>query len=220
MMIMPSDQDYLETKRLKKSGRPLASPFLELADWIASEYDVRVLNIRYDTVIPDKRPRLNVILEWERDQKKFRDGRGNFDQVKQDSIVEQFKRLLAEQHVRGIVTDRLLVIFSAFEAVARIEANEKVTEADLDRLKRVLANPDLWHISRLFDSATFFFYTAAQAEGYDAKGLRKVYAEEYLRVVKPHDEFGYVAQTGILVAFDSKENFDTNYQSNWFYYYR
>lgn len=219
-MIMPSDKDYQETKRLKKSGQVLASPFRELADWIASEHYVRVLNIHHDTVIPDRRPRLNVILEWERDQEKFQDRRGNFDQTKQDRILKQFKRLLVEQHIQGTVTDRLFVIFSAFEAVARIEANEKVTEADLDSLKRALANPDLWHISRLFDSATFFFYTAAQAEGYEAKGLRKVYAEEYLRLVKPHDEFGYVARTGILVAFDSKENFDTNYQGNWYYYYK
>ncbi len=219
-MIMPSDKDYRETKRLKKSGRPLPSPYRELADWIASAYGVQVLNIRYETVIPDSRPRLNVILEWERDQKKFTDRRGNFDQGKENQIREQFERLLVEQRVREIETERLFVIFSAFERVARIEANEKVTEADLDRLKRALANPDLWHISRLFDSATFFFYTIAQAEGYEVKGLRTPYAEEYLRLVKPHDEFGYVARTGILVTFDSKENFDTNYQSNWFYYYR
>jgi hypothetical protein len=50
--------------------------------------------------------------------------------------------------------------------------------------------------------------------------MRKVYAEEYARLVEPYDEFGYLKQAGIAVYFDSKENFDTNYESNWYYYYK
>ena len=226
-MIMPSDKDYQETKQLKKSGLPLASPFREIADWIASEYGVQVLNVRYEILAVNDRPRLNVILEWDRDAEKFRDRTAtpglaymlcNFDHGKQDRVLQQFKRLLVEQNIQGIVTDRMFVIFSSFEAAATIEANEMVTESDLDRLKQRLANPDLWLISRWSCTATFFFYTSAQAEEYEAKGLREVYTKEYLQLVKPWDEFGYITQSAILVRFDSKQNFDTNYQSNWFYY--
>lgn len=32
--------------------------------------------------------------------------------------------------------------------------------------------------------------------------------------------FGYLRKRGVSVCFDSKENFDTNYQSNWYYYYK
>ena len=74
--------------------------------------------------------------------------------------------------------------------------------------------------TRLFDGVTFFFYTDAQAATAEVKGLRQHYAAEYARLVASFDEFGYLARGGVLVSFDSKENFDTNYQSNWFYYYK
>lgn len=219
-MLMPSDKDYQETKRIKQSGRPLASPFREIADWIASEYGVQVLNVLYDTVIPDDRPRLSVILEWDHDAEKFRDRLRNYDDSKQDRVLQQFKRLLVEQNIQGIVTEGMFVIFASFEAVARIEANDKVTKADLNRLKRTLANRDLWIIYLQFDSVTFFFYTVGQAQIYEANGLKEVYAEEYMRLVKQYDEFGYIAQKGIIVYFDSKENFDRNYKGSWFNYSR
>lgn len=42
----------------------------------------------------------------------------------------------------------------------------------------------------------------------------------YFAILKPHDEFDYLVQESFTVAFDSKQNFDNNYQGNWFYYYK
>jgi hypothetical protein len=63
-MITPADQDYKDTKRVKIHGTPLLPMFEELAEWISVRYGVRVLNIILDTIEPDNRPRLNVVLEW------------------------------------------------------------------------------------------------------------------------------------------------------------
>ena len=200
----------------------MPSPFYELAEWVALKYDVDVPYICYDIVRPQGRPRLDVVLEWEKDKRKFSNG-PNFDTVKQDCIKSKFESLLREQ---GILkrfrykTNGLFVIFSAFESVARIEANEKVSDDALEQLKQQIKNPDLWTISRLFDGVTFFFFTDAQVKSYESKGARQQYSKEYARLVAPYDEFGYLAKTGIHVRFDSKENFDTNYKGNWFYYYR
>jgi hypothetical protein len=220
-MIIPIDEDYQQTKRLRKSGAPLESPFKELAGWIAAEYRVRVLNVVYDTVDPNDRPRLSVILEMQEDAMKFQHGEfGNFNKTDQKRVQEHFKTILNEQRNQGFNVEGLFVIFAAFERVARIEANERVTENELKQLKVKLNNKDLWEISRLFDSVTFFFHTEAQVKHYEAAGLREAYAREYARLVQPHDEFGYLRRRGVLAYFDSKENFDTNYQSNWYYYYK
>jgi hypothetical protein len=114
----------------------------------------------------------------------------------------------------------MFVVFAAFEHVARMEANESVTKNDLDQFKAKLNNQDLWEISRLSDTVTFFFYTDAQVKHYEAAGLRDAYAREYARLIEPHDEFGYFRRRGVLAYFDSKENFDSNYESNWYYYYK
>ena len=219
-MITPSDDDYQETKRLERSGAPLISPFREIAQWVAAEHGVRVLNVIYDSVTYDI-PRLIVILETQKDALKFQDGAsGDFNKIDQKRVRERFETILAEQDDHRFNVEGLFVIFAAFEPVARMEANESVTKEELDRLKLKLNNKELWEISRLFESVTFFFYTDAQVRKYEAAGLRDLYAEEYARLLQAYDEFGYFQKRGVSAYFDSKENFDTNYQSNWYYYYK
>jgi hypothetical protein len=220
-MIVPTDAGYIETKRLKRDGRKPLPPFDELAEWISSQYHVEVLNLFYDKIIPDNRPRLTVIFESKKDELKFRKSAlGNFNRIDQKRIAEHFSRIVAAQNETRFSTDGLLVIFSSFEPVARMEANQSVSEADLKGLKKKLANPDLWTISRMFESVTFLFYTEEQIKKYEAAGLRDLYAREYSNLIQPHDEFGYFSQTGVSAFFDSKENFDKNYQGNWYYYYK
>ena len=219
-MITPSDDDYQETKRLKRSGAPLTSPFREIAQWVAAEYGVRVLNVVYDSVTYDI-PRLIVILETQKDTLKFQNGAfGDFNKIDQKRVRERFETIIAEQDDHRFNVEGLFVIFAAFEPVARMEANESVTKDELHRLKLKLNNKDLWEISRLFESVTFFFYTDAQVRKYEAAGLRDLYAQEYARLLQAYDEFGYFRKRGVSADFDSKENFDTNYQSNWYYYYK
>ena len=44
--------------------------------------------------------------------------------------------------------------------------------------------------------------------------------EEYLEQLKEYDEFNVVKSEEFILRFDSKENFDNNYESNWYYYYK
>ena len=219
-MLVPSDRDYLETKRIKIKGIELPAPLNELAAWIDSTYDVHVLNIRTDTVEPDSRPRLQVILETESDARKFLDQDFlNFDRHEATKVLARYEELLA-QHGKYSNVDGWFAVFSSFESVARVEANQSIPEKDIERLEESLDNEDLWAIRRNFDGVTFFFHTDKQARKYEADGLRSVYEKEYAALLRQHDEFGYLEKRGISVSFDSKENFDTNYQSNWFYYDR
>ena len=51
-------------------------------------------------------------------------------------------------------------------------------------------------------------------------GCRDTYADLYFALLQQRDEFGYLRRSRFAVEFDSKENFDSNYASNWFYYDR
>lgn len=218
-MIMPSDDDYTKTKRLKIDGTPLVSPFKELAEWIGAHYEVRVLNVILDTIEPHRRPRLNVVLEWEQEARDFKDRQFvNFDATRQDAVGQEFASLADEVLSRKFDLNKLLVIFTSFESVARIEANGRVTEDEIKRLKKSLNDGDLWKIRPRFAGVTFFFYTDAQLKSRDLVGTQDRFERAYAELVAPHDEFGYLATRGVTVELDSKENFDSVYKGNWFYY--
>ncbi|HPQ68154.1 MAG TPA: hypothetical protein PKW95_03425 [bacterium] len=220
-MITQWDDDYQRTKAIVKNGKKLSSPFAELANWISAKFQVNVLNIEYELVEPDDTPRLMVILETQDEQAKFQNGvHGNYLVIHQKAIAEQFGKLLREQGRHEFNLDRLFVAFSNFAEVARMEANSNIPDNEIKQLKKALSNDELWEISRSFHTVTFFFYTDEQVRKAERKGLRKTYAAKYYEILKRYDEFGYFTAENLLLFFDSKENFDNNYQSNWFYYYR
>ncbi len=222
-MINPSDQDYQDAKKRKKNGTALPSPFRELATWIESTYGVEVLDIQYENdVFPSNLPKINVVLEWKHDSQKFNSPNSvNFDKTKQDNVKKQFESLLIQKGITDFNTTGMFIIFSDFESVAKEEAYRYLFErGDLESLKQKINNPDLWKITTLFSSVTFFFYTDAQARAHKANGGLQKYSEEFFCIIAPYDEFGYIQKSGICASFDSKENFDTNFDGSWFNYYK
>jgi hypothetical protein len=221
-MITPSDRHYRQTKRIKAGENSLKPPFRELGSWIADQYGgVTVLNIYYDRIIPGRRPRLNVVLQREHERQKFLTGpRGDYDPVAQARIASQFTQIIAEQKNTKVDTHNLFVVFAAFEPVARVEANWKVTKEQLTQLQTALDDPTIWLIRPSWDNVVFFFYTDAQLRASEGSALRTRCGESYSQLLSRYDEFGYFREQPISVFFDSKENFDTKYQSNWHYYDR
>lgn len=241
-LITSSDSEYKATKRIKQGKARLAPPFDELAEWIAATWDVTVLNVIYDPANELHAPRLQVIVEHQHDAESFRDGL-NFDATKQQAIKSRFLDTITTQRsqhkerrtlpwpirllqrfakssspVEGDDTDGLFVVFSAFAPIATEEANGKLSAQAIEALQNRLGNPDLWVISRCFGQVTFMFYTDEQAARHEANGKKEDYAGEYFEILKPNDEFGYLSVMDFVVRFDSKQNFDDNYESNWYYY--
>ncbi len=216
-MIAPSDIDYKETKLIKQGKRSLNKDFKELADWINSKYNLNVLNIYFDNIKPDNRSRLNIIFEFKNDALKFSKGEfGNFYKKDQEIIAYKFEELNSSKYK---ITN-LFVIFTAFEPIAKIEANENVTKKEILNLKNKLNIKDLWEISNMFSGVTFFFYTDQQVKNYNTNEMKEILISEYYQILRKYDEFSYFTKNNIFFAIDSKENFDKNYHSNWFYYYR
>jgi hypothetical protein len=111
-------------------------------------------------------------------------------------------------------------VFSEFAPLACEEADSRLTDKQIEQLKAGLGNPDLWLISRCFGNVTFMFYTDQQLSKYDTAEVKEEYVSKYFELVKANDEFGYLSSSDFTVSFDSKQNFDENFESNWYYYYK
>jgi hypothetical protein len=234
-MIMPSDKAYKETKQIMLGKRVMKPEFIELAEWIDKTYGVKTINIIYDTFIAarKKQSRLQICFEFERESLKFRDGRlGNFHETKQIAISQKFQEILRTEkstNSRSLLnlfrtskyaTDNILIVFSAFEPIARIEANESVPESKIKELKNELENEEIWEISQAFSGTTIFLYTDEQVKKYEDSEEHKKWTDKYFELLSQFDEFGYFKREFYSVYLDSKENFDNNYESNWYYYYK
>jgi hypothetical protein len=235
-MITPSDDDYKDTKMIKQEKTVLSYPFNELSAWINMTYGVTTLNICYDLIkLSNNRPRLNIIFEHKTDEKNFRCKDGNYNKEIQTAIANKFQELIKirDLHNKGIIkgllgnkekrqfdTKDIWVIFSSFEIVARIEANESIPEQKIEELKVRINNKDVWEIVRCFSYTTFFFYTDSQVEESLHNGIREKLTKEYYVLLKEYDEFNYFNEESFSIYLDSKENFDKNYQSSWFYYFK
>lgn len=236
-MIMPSDKEYKATKQILLGKATINPDFVDLANFIDTTFGVKTINIIYDTIDKEKRPRLNICFEFEREKQSFNENGGhfNFDSKKQQIIANKFKQTLKEQKIvkekrlfdfltksqnKKYKTDNIWVFYSAFEPIARIESNENIPQSKVDQLKNEIDNKDLWEISRAFSGTTFFLYTDEQAKRYENSETRKIWADKYFNILEPYNEFGYFKRDNFSIYLDSKENFDNNYESNWYYYYK
>ena len=221
-MILPSDQDYQETKRIMLGKSTMNPVFRPLADWIDQWYGVKTINIVYDTIDQGQRPRLQICFETEREKAIFtKSNTFSFDKDTQQAITDKFEQTLQTQGLTGTYSStNLWIIYSAFEPIAKIDANESIPQDKVIAFKTALHNPDLWEVSRSFSATTFFLYTDEQVKQYENSTLRQEWTDRYFALLKQYDVFNYLKREGFTIYLDSKENFDTHYGSNWWYYYK
>jgi hypothetical protein len=218
-MISPSDIEYSLTKKIKQGELSLVFPFNSIADWIMENYGVRPINIIFDVLPHDNRPRLQVIFETKLEHGLFVSNNGLFpDKSIAEHILSRFKEMVVNSP--DFKTDNIFLVFSSFEKVAKEEVNSLIPISDIDSIKNKV-DYDIWEIKKNFQSATIFFYTDKQVENYTNDEVSKKKLKDlYFDLLKKYDEFDYLNCDDFDINFDSKENFDNNYESNWFYYSR
>ncbi|WP_367899203.1 hypothetical protein AB3N61_18565 [Leptospira sp. WS58.C1] len=218
---MPADKEYRDTKLIIKGKTVLKSPFLEFANWLSIEYGVNVLNIVYDKVIPDNRPRLQIILKKRNELLSFQEKDSiNFDRMKQKKITEKFVELVKSKNINQFDTNSIFSVFSAFDSIALIEANENISNWQIEELISNYSKLEIWKIERSFGAAVCFFYKNQQLENAINKGKTDLISSSYFNLLKRFDEFSLIERDLFTLSFDSKENFDRNYNGNWFNYWR
>jgi hypothetical protein len=63
-------------------------------------------------------------------------------------------------------------------------------------------------------------YTDQQVATFKNNGMQQTLSRAYFELLKPYDEFDYFDEETFATYLGSKENFDTNYDSNWYFYYK
>lgn len=234
-MFVPWNDDYEDTKSIKLGQKRISFPSDLLAQQISETYDVNVLNIGYSVIAPTNQPRINVVCEFNHEVAKFR-GDGSYSREKQQNVKDSLREILTASRrlnffertrcwfrYRKFLMQKAFVIFTPFAPDARSEANAKISENQILQLKRELDDKHLWKISRSpvgGTGATFFFYSDEQAKRAEEQGKQDDFAERFFELLKMYDQFGYIKRDSFSVLLDSKENFDGNYESNWYYYYK
>lgn len=234
-MVSSSDKEYASTELIKKGEAKMEIDFMPLADYIDRKYNVNTMNIIYDTIENNTRPRLNIIFEKFEEAEKFKNKFG-FDDVKQREIATQFKMTLINQGLaikksiwnyfsphdsEKYKTENIWIIFSAFEPIAKIEVIWKITKEEIQTLKSQLNMEDLWEIHKgAYGTPTFFFYKNIQATQYANNAAKLLLSEKYYALLKKYDEMNYFKREEFSIQIDSKENFKRNYESSWFNYDR
>lgn len=214
-MIESTEKLYTDTKLYMKGLKKMDSQYKELAIWVNKEFNVNVVNIILDKINGDT-PRLNIIFEHHYDEAKMMDKDDlNFDINFQKQISKKFKNATGE-----LENEYIFVCYHSFSPIAIEEVNKKIPEIELINFKKKYSAHNIWEIYRVFDSVTVFYYRANQVIENKRNGMSDLMKQDYLKLLKKHDEFGYISLENFEVNFDSKENLDRNYEGSFFYFFR
>lgn len=213
------DREYKLTKLIKKGQATLADEFIELAKWIASTYDIEILNFIHDTIENTSRPRLQLIFEFEKDAEKIRSVYG-FGTTKQLRMSATFIKLISER-LQKHKADNNWIVITSFEQPAKEEARWAISKSEIEILESKLKLRELWKIYPGMNySPTFFFFTNEQVQHFSSNGMKEYFAKKYFEILKCHDEFGYYQENDFTIELESKENFESHYENSWFNYDR
>lgn len=221
---------YEEAKACKR-GKSQTAVFESLKTWIKASFGFEVVCIQIETV---ERPRLHIWLEKQEDCDWFYH---EFEDSKLISyqIAEKYKMLVNEepsnthwlQRIKLYYTvipkpeplKNLYCFYSCFSQKAIKESCSKVPSHDIEALIYKYKKDKVWEIHIYDNYAYVFVYIHSDIEEVKSSIENELKGQWY-EMLKSHDEFGYIDLNTINIIFDSKENFDTNYQGQWHYYYK
>jgi hypothetical protein len=231
-VILPTDRGYGRAKRARLGKARLDPRFDGFVGRFRERFGYAPVWLETDVVEPAT-PRLNVVLERTRQYRSFHATDYAYDAGKQREVARLFAEELAGEDLRSVFgmprgtgehvpAEEIFVCFSDFEQVARADAHGSVTAEELERFTASLGLADdvLWCVQRFMGPPVVFVHTDEQAAGLRHAPERDRWADTYLTLVRAHDAFGYLERSDIAIHVDSKQNFDENYSSNWYYYYK
>lgn len=236
--VQPGDPDYRRARRIKQGRSRLDPVYDAFAERFRERYGISPLALMLDA--PDrprgqgKTPRLAVVLERTSQYRPFlRSPFGGFDKEKQKAVAVLFTQSLPGADLRAMFglppgprhgevrADEIFVCFDDFERVAKWEAHDLAATAGLEDFIASLGIADqYWCIQRFAGPPIVFVRTDEQAGALKASALPAKWADTYFEIAKRHDEFGYLSRAENAIQVDSKENFETNYSGNWYYYFK
>ena len=117
--------------------------------------------------------------------------------------------------------EKIFTFFSSFEQ-EELERIYSHLPNELNFLKQSINNKDIWIIKNVFYTRiVVFFYSNFQLPDKTEKERISNILKEYIfSSLKKFDINNILDKNEIIIEFDTKENFDTNFESNWYFYSR
>lgn len=115
--------------------------------------------------------------------------------------------------------EKIFTFFSSFEQ-EELERIYSHLPNELNFLKQSINNKDIWIIKNVFYTRiVVFFYSNYQLPDKTEKERISNILKEYIfSSLKKFDINNILDKNEIIIEFDTKENFDTNFESNWYFY--
>lgn len=236
-MFFPTDRFYKETKEILKGNQTLPDIYKDLIDWIQKNFDARIINIKYDKIENSNTPRLKLVTWSQDDYKKFqRQDQFAYNEEFQQMIASEFKRLVkiydlgptrlknifkkSKNESQGFNTKDLWICYTDFSIVAKTEAMNMIPIEQTKNFISKYIRDYIWDIHPNIYQIIIFYYTEQQIIDHKNVDLLESIRNEYYSMIKPFDEYGFYTVDSLKIRIDSKENFDNNFESSWFYYYK
>lgn len=213
--------DYPQALAIKRGQAKLPAAFDDFARAFERTFGVRALMASTElvTTAAGTRRFLRVCLERSSEALEFHVGRERFGNV----IPARQKvaaRLFAQSS--DVEASALTVTFWDCESHAIRATQTAVPEAALREWGSSLGlDGEFWCVqSSGLGPPVVLLRTTAQATAYEGSRSLDEWSSSYYQLAREHDEFGYLGLEHCRIRVSSKENFDTNYESSWFYYWR
>ena len=223
-MLFLNDKIYYETKDLILGKREKSLLLVEFSDWIQSTFSVELLNFQLDNVPYTNRLRLWMIMKNTSDWQTIRNpyywvNRPPEPVPSEQKISQEFGALaLRHEFTHPSKLKDVLVVCNDFSEEAKYEAHEKAGKEIRTRIE--LEFPMIWRVRGLLTHSAIFYELDADVLKYELNGTSNRITDTYYSILKQYDDLNYFTRENISLIFDSKENFDKNYEGNMFYYSR
>lgn len=224
--MLPTDDLYEIARLVKLQQAEIPAALYPLKQWIETTYGVNVLTMRYQPPGPSPQATaiLDICLAHTEDWKKLQDEQGfTIRSSVTQAVADQFRTQVQvhSPQVYGDASRRLWVHFTDFEMAARQKANQHIPWEQIAALQQHIGDERLWRIEKGYAAEpVFFLYTNLQLEALQHSSTVQHWSALYFALLAPYDEFGYCQPQLFTIQLDSKENFDTLYKGNWYYYYK
>jgi hypothetical protein len=233
------NDEWLQPALAVRRGHMEVHPgFRDLQDAVEREFGARPLDVGFEavTITPDPRMRLKLVFERSEDYHRYyvRDEQHNLDQRVIANTLRLFREFGPPEIVESMKPRRSWLLGRAtrphvfiaamdFESAYVMEVLGAVTDEALHSWETTLLPQGVfWCTARSGTGGTpvVFTYTEEQARWCRDSGQPTTWSASYFEAARENDEFGLLLPKHCDVRVDSKENFDNNYESSWFYYWR
>jgi hypothetical protein len=248
-MYSSTDKLYKLSKEALR-GEKQELIFEKLINWIKKRFEINVIYVDYVFDKKDNRPKLHLIVENQKDYRKLMNNENEFStgykKEFQNEISEKFRDILSKtsaknsesSYINNLLikiglkkryienekykTKNIWVCYSVFSTVYNEDICSNFRNIEIEKLikKYKTENDQIWEIHMTSNYITLFFETEMQIYENSRNISFEKMKTEYYEMIKEADEFNLIKIENINLSFDSKENFDKNYESNWYYYYK